>query len=79
MREEQRIIIGPHTSLDPNHILVEKSMQLFPGQAPEAQLGIMSCLFLEPDMLMPGNGGPAHTVSLAKLQVVLFRVAFLVL
>ena len=50
-------------------------MQLFPGQAPEAQLGIgfsslMPCLFLEPDMLMPGNGGPAHTVSLAKLQVV---------
>ena len=53
--------------MTPNHILVEKSMQLFPGQAPEAQLGIgfsslMPCLFLEPDMLMPGNGGPyAHS------------------
>ena len=55
------MIIGPHTSHDPNHILVEKSMQLFPGQAPEAQWGIgfsslMPCLFWGPDMLMPGNG-----------------------
>ena len=74
------MIIGPHTSHDPNHILVEKSMQLFPGQAPEVQWcigfsSLMPCLFLEPDLLMPGNGGPTHTVSLAKLQVLLFRVA----